>query len=108
MCTYLTTTTELAGSGRDGGSWFRLASGVVYYDHPQDALVEHALCLDVYGRDGERLAVELDAPSARRLARAILDTLAHPEVRLLEGDLDDEGDDPGRPPGAAVAAAPTT
>lgn len=88
MCTYLTTTTALAGSGRDRGSWFRLDSGVVYYDHPQDALVEHALCIDFRGRDGERIAVELDARSAAALARSILDTLAHPEVRLLEPDLD--------------------
>ena len=92
MCTYLTTTTELIGSGRADDDWFRIQHGVVYYDHPQDAPVEHALCIDFRGRDMERVAVELDAASARRLARAILDTLADPEVRLLEGDLDDDVD----------------
>lgn len=105
MCTYLTTTVDLAGSGRDRGTWFPLASGVVYYDHPQDALVEHALCLDVRGRDGQRIAVELDARSARRLAQAILDTLASPEVRLLEGDLDDDAE-AGTPAGAVAGAVP--
>ena len=68
MCTYLTNTTELAGSGRAGGEWFRLRQGVVYYDHPQDAPVEHALCIDFRGAGLERVAVELDAASARGLA----------------------------------------
>ena len=87
MCTYLTNTTELAGSGRAGGEWFRLRQGVVYYDHPQDAPVEHALCIDFRGAGLERVAVELDAASARRLAEAILATLDHPSVRELEGTL---------------------
>jgi hypothetical protein len=98
MCTYLTTTTELNGSGRDRGSWFPLDGGVVYYDHPQDALVEHALCIDFRGRDGQRIAVELDARSAARLARSILDTLADPEVRMLEPDLDDDTTTPAAAP----------
>jgi hypothetical protein len=84
VCTYLTTTAELAGSGRAGGEWFRLRQGVVYYDHPQDAPVEHALCIDFRGAGLERVAVELDAPSALRLARAILATLEHPTTRQLE------------------------
>ena len=87
MCTYLTNTTDLAGSGRAGGEWFRLQRGVVYYDHPQDAPVEHALCIDFRGAGLERVAVELDAASARRLADAILATLDHPSIRELEGAL---------------------
>ena len=85
MCTYLTYTTELAGSGRAGGEWFRLGQGVVYYDHPQDAPLEHALCIDFRGAGLARVAVELDAASARGLAEAILATLDHPSVRELEG-----------------------
>jgi hypothetical protein len=54
----------------------------VYFDHPQDAPLDHALCIDVWGA-GERVAVELDAASARRLAEAILATLDHDEVRPL-------------------------
>ena len=89
MCTYLSSTTPLAGSGRRGvggggdDDWFALDRAVVAFDHPQDALVEHALCLDVRGREGERLAVELDAGSARRLAETILAVLDADEARVL-------------------------
>ena len=82
MCTYVTTTTDVAGSGYTGDDWFRVYRAVVYFDHPQDAPVDHALCIDVWG-GRERVAVELDAASARRLAQAILDTLDHDEVKPL-------------------------
>ncbi|MBV9934854.1 MAG: hypothetical protein JO367_11185, partial [Actinobacteria bacterium] len=42
----------------------------------------HALCVDVWG-NGERVAVELDAASARALAEAILATLDSDEVAPL-------------------------
>ena len=84
MCTYLTLTTDVAGSGRDGDDWFRAERAVVYYDHPQDAPLEHALCLDVVGaRPDQRVAVELDAASARRLAETILAVLDDAETREL-------------------------
>jgi hypothetical protein len=82
MCTYLTLTNEVTGSGfRGGDDWFRLAEAVVSFDHPQDAMVEHALCIDFRG-DGpaSRVAVELDAASARRLATSILAALDSPEA----------------------------
>jgi hypothetical protein len=85
MCTYVTTSTEVAGSGYGGDEWFGVDRAVVYFDHPQDAPLEHALCIDVWahGDGGGRVAVELDAASARRLAEAILATLDHEEVRPL-------------------------
>jgi hypothetical protein len=86
MCTYVTTTAAMAGSAQRDDEWFRVDRAVVYFDHPQDAPVDHALCIDVWG-DGERVAVELDAPSARRLAEAILSTLAHDEVKPLLATL---------------------
>ncbi|HEX6167554.1 MAG TPA: DUF6295 family protein [Acidimicrobiales bacterium] len=82
MCTYVTTSVEVAGSGYGGDEWFGADRAVVYFDHPQDAPLDHALCVDVWGA-GERVAVELDAASARRLAEAILATLDHDEVKLL-------------------------
>jgi hypothetical protein len=82
MCTYVTTTTDVAGSGYTGDDWFSVDRAVVYFDHPQDAPVDHALCIDVWGGKA-RVAVELDAASARRLAQAILDTLDHDEVKPL-------------------------
>ena len=84
MCTYLSRTTPLHGSGLLGGDdWFALEAAVVAFDHPQDALVDHALCLDVRGTDGRRLAVELDAGSARRLAETILAVLDSDEARVV-------------------------
>jgi hypothetical protein len=86
MCTYLTLTTDVAGSGRDGAGddWFPVERAVVYFDHPQDALLEHALCLDVVGaRPDQRVAVELDAGSARRLAETILAVLDDAETKAL-------------------------
>ena len=82
MCTYVTTTTDVAGSGYAGDDWFRVDRAVVYFDHPQDAPLDHALCIDVWG-GRERVAVELDAASARRLAESILATLDHDEVKPL-------------------------
>ena len=83
MCTYVTTSVEVAGSGYLGEDWFTADRAVVYFDHPQDAPLEHALCVDVWGTSGRRVAVEMDAASARRLAEAILATLDHDEVRPL-------------------------
>ena len=84
MCTYLSQTTPLRGSGLGAGDdWFALDRAVITFDHPQDALVEHALCLDVRGAGGERVAVELDAESARRLADTILAVLDTDEARVL-------------------------
>ena len=82
MCTYVTTTADVSGSGYAGDDWFRIDRAVVYFDHPQDAPLDHALCIDVWG-GRERVAVELDAASARRLAESILATLDHEEVRPL-------------------------
>jgi len=82
MCTYVTTSADVAGSGYGGDEWFRVDRATVYFDHPQDAPLDHALCIDVWGGT-ERVAVELDAASARRLAEAILATLDHDEVKPL-------------------------
>jgi Family of unknown function (DUF6295) len=84
MCTYVTTTAPVGGSAYGGGDWFPVDRAVVYFDHPQDAPLDHALCVDVWGAAG-RVAVELDAASARRLAEAILATLDHDEVAALTG-----------------------
>ena len=84
MCTYLSQTTPLLGSGlRGADDWFALDRAVIAFDHPQDALVDHALCLDVRGTDGQRLAVELDADSARRLAETILAVLDSDEAKVV-------------------------
>ena len=85
MCTYVTTTVDgVEGSAYDGDDWFRADRAVVYFDHPQDAPLDHALCIDVWAREGaRRVAIELDAASARRLAESILGLLQHDEVKVL-------------------------
>ena len=86
VCTYLTLTTDMVGSALGGAEWFGLGRAVVYFDHPQDVGLEHALCIDFRGIDGDpasRVAVELDGASARRLAVTILGVLDSPEVREL-------------------------
>jgi hypothetical protein len=87
VCTYLTLTTDMAGSALGGAGWFGLGRAVVYFDHPQDVALGHALCIDFRAADGDpasRIAVELDGASARRLAQTILAVLDSPEVRELE------------------------
>jgi hypothetical protein len=83
MCTYVTSTVAVSGSGYRGDDWFPAERAVVYFDHPQDAPLDHALCVDVWGAGSDRVAIELDAASARRLAESILAVLEHDEVKLL-------------------------
>ena len=79
MCTDVTHTADVSGSAVISGEWAALDRAVVYYDHPQHTPADHALCIDVWaGR--ARVALELDAASARRLASAILATLDHEDV----------------------------
>jgi hypothetical protein len=78
MCTYQTTTLELAGSGKGAQGWFALTDASVYFDHPVHASAEHTLNIDLINPSrgaGARVAMELDPVSARALAEAILETL---------------------------------
>jgi hypothetical protein len=77
MCTYLTHATDVTGTGYARGEWIDLRRAVVSFDHPQQAPLEHALCIDFRSEcdPSERVAVELDARSARHLAESILAAL---------------------------------
>ncbi|MGD0594387.1 MAG: DUF6295 family protein [Acidimicrobiales bacterium] len=79
MCSYLTSTTALSGSSKGAKGWFRLASAMVYFDHPYYSPQEHTLNID-FLNDSEgadaRVAVELTAESARALVRCIEEALA--------------------------------
>ena len=78
MCSYITLKTEVTGSGKGARGWFSLSHASVYYDHPFHTPLEHTLNVDFIdesaGADA-RVAVELSAESARRLADAILAAL---------------------------------
>jgi len=78
MCTYLTETITVAGSGKGAAGWFRVTDATVYFDHPVHALAEHTLNIDFANPSrgpGARVAVELTAESARALVQAIEATL---------------------------------
>ena len=77
---------EVAGSGKGATGWFRVTDATVYFDHPVHAPAEHTVNIDVAnpGRGpSARVALELDAASARSLAEAILTTLDTAPVGLL-------------------------
>lgn len=75
MCTWVTCTAEMQGSGKGPeGRWIELTDATVYFDHPQHATMNHALILDFLDKTSgpsARVAVELNTESARRLVEAI-------------------------------------
>ena len=88
MCTYLTEKVDVSGSGKGPQGWFPLTGATVYFDHPQQAPVEHSLNIDFLNPSrgaSARVAVELTATSARALAEAILRSLdSAPEDIMVE------------------------
>ncbi len=83
MCTGIVETAQVSGSGKGPQGWFRLEQVNVSYDHPTDAPLEHALNIDFVNSSigpGARVAVELDATSARKLVDTILAALSHAET----------------------------
>jgi hypothetical protein len=78
MCTYLTETIKISGSGKGADGWFSVSDASVYFDHPVHAMAEHTLNIDFRNPakgPAARVAVELTAESARELAKAIQATL---------------------------------
>jgi hypothetical protein len=79
MCSYLTVTTDIAGSAKGSQGWFFVTSAQVYFDHPFHAPFDHALNIDFVDPSkgpAARVAVELSAESARRLVESINEALA--------------------------------
>src|SRR2546428_3339282 len=74
---------EVSGSGKGQKGWFKLERVSVWYDHPSDARLDHALNIDfVNHKEGPsaRVAVELSPESARKLVEAILTTLSRGDL----------------------------
>lgn len=89
MCTYQTATFSLRGSGKGASGWFSLTDASVYFDHPVHYPAGHALAIDFLNPTmgpGARVAVEMDAQSARDLANSILATLDGVPGGLLAED----------------------
>jgi hypothetical protein len=84
MCTSATERLDVAAHGRGQSEWTSLTSAVVYYDHPARATSEHALVIDLRGKDGSpssRVVIEMSAVSAAELARTIQEVLKAPPAR---------------------------
>ena len=74
MCTHITTTAPVTGSGKGGSGWFPVNQVSVGYDHATQGVDEHALLLDFVNYDvglGARVAVELDLESGKALLRTL-------------------------------------
>ena len=74
MCTMITESAEIAGSGKGPQGWFTLDRANVSYDHPYNAPYEYALNIDFVNQaqgPAARVAVELSRESAQRLIEAI-------------------------------------
>jgi hypothetical protein len=79
MCTYLTETIEVEGSGKAPAGWISLTDASVYVDHPQHAPYEHTLNIDFRNPalgPAARVALELTEEAALALADAIRAALA--------------------------------
>ncbi|NJD59926.1 MAG: hypothetical protein C3F13_13410 [Anaerolineales bacterium] len=83
MCTMIAKQVSVTGSGKATNSWFAVDQASVSYDHPFDMPLEYSLNLDFTNQGsgpGARVAVELDAESARKLVAAIQEVLRQAEA----------------------------
>lgn len=70
MCTMISVTKDIRGSGKGSKGWFPLTESVVGYDHATHSSDEHALLIDFvnYGIGTDaRVAIELDLEGGRTL-----------------------------------------
>ena len=82
MCTMIAQQVKLSGSGKGMTGWFNVDLASVSYDHPYDTPLEYALNIDFVNQaagPAARVAVELDAASARALVETINAVLAKAE-----------------------------
>lgn len=78
MCTGIIETANIWGSAKGTQGWLNLSHVHVSYDHPFHAPAEHTLNLDFVNEAadiGARVAVELNAESARAVTQALLKTV---------------------------------
>ena len=84
MCSYIVEKAKLIGTAKGPNSrWMRVDTANVYYDHPYEAQLDHALCVDfVCEADGgrERVAIEISRESALELIERIKAALASGDV----------------------------
>ncbi|MEO3742852.1 DUF6295 family protein [Plantactinospora sp. B5E13] len=89
MCTYVTVTRTVEGSGKGANGWFPVTDTSVYVDHPTHAPYGHTLNIDFLNPaagPGSRVAVELTEESALALVEAIQAALAAAPAGLASRD----------------------
>ncbi|RJQ11506.1 MAG: hypothetical protein C4558_03235 [Dehalococcoidia bacterium] len=80
MCTNIVEQTPVTGAGKGEHGWFKVKTAMVSYDHPVQLADEHALNIDFLSDTvSERIAVEMDAASARALVATITEALRKAE-----------------------------
>lgn len=85
MCTNVTVRTDIKGSAKGPQGWFRVDTAHVSFDHPFHAPFDHSLNIDFVNEQaggGTRVAIELNAASARALVDNILLALARGEAEV--------------------------
>ncbi len=80
MCTMIAQQVKINASGKAGAGWTKVDTASVSYDHPYDMPVEYTLNLDFTNQAGTRIAVELDAASARKLVDTINEVMRQAET----------------------------
>ena len=82
MCTYISHSTDIAGSGKGSAGWFTVSQGNVGFDHPIHAPLEHALLLDFVNPalgPGARVAVEMNIASGKALIERLRSVIEEAE-----------------------------
>lgn len=87
MCTMISQTAPIRGSGKGTSGWFTVSQVSVGFDHATHAPFEHALLLDfvnpAFGA-GARVAVEMNLASGRALLAHLQAVIAEAEQTGLE------------------------
>ena len=82
MCTMISLTTPIAGSGKGPDGWFRVSQANVGFDHAVHAPFEHALLLDFVNPAlglGARVALEMNIASGKALLEQLQAAIAAAE-----------------------------
>jgi hypothetical protein len=88
VCTAISETTAIRGSGRGQRGWFPITQATVAFDHATHTGAEHALLLDFANYDlgiDARVALEMDLASGRALLERLRTALEAAEASGLAG-----------------------
>src|SRR3954468_13373205 len=86
MCTNIATKTRVTGSATTVAGWSNVDEATIGFDHATHLWTDHAVRFD-FTRSGtaDRVAIELDLPSAKALLRELQDVVGAAERSGVEG-----------------------